>query len=159
MQSWSQVQCTDCFCATKARVECSLSVVVLDSSIVSCETELPVKGWHTRQDKHCRWYLPLTGKTMYTVISLLKLSLFSATYAHVASLHPLFVAMCHMQRTHRNTDSFVLVWTRVGTKRIQLHIYLLSTLILVCINWQATKLMTIQVLWPVHNQSSIPSYT
>ena len=30
---------------------------------------------------------------------------------------------------------------------------------LVCFNWQATKLMTIQILWPVHNQSSKPSYT
>ena len=44
--------------------KCSLSVVGLDSSIVSCETELPVKGWHTRQDKHCRCYLPLAGKTI-----------------------------------------------------------------------------------------------
>ena len=24
---------------------------------------------------------------------------------------------------------------------------------LVCFNWQATKLLTIQILWPVHNQS------
>ena len=30
---------------------------------------------------------------------------------------------------------------------------------LVCFNWQATKLLTIQILWPVYNQSSTPSYT
>ena len=38
--------------------------------------------------------------------------------------------------------------------------HFMSTLVCVRLsNWQATNLMTIQILLPVHNQSSKPSYT
>ena len=41
-------QCTD---SVLPKPECSLSVVVPASCIISCESELPIiKGWHTRQD-------------------------------------------------------------------------------------------------------------